>query len=523
MTEPTKSTESTQQVSQFDKDPVTPKEVFGYNMGAVPGAFFMGFMGQIQAFYYRWMGLEPFLIFVAQVIYALWNMFNDPIFGLLMNRTKTKQGRYIPWIKWCAPLFTAAFIVVFLPPGNWRRAIDPTYQIPLFFWYLITQIVFDTFYTIVYIAHVALLPQMTMQSTERTKISVIYGLLSLIGGLGSGLLPVAFLTNPNDDLIFWFQVFVVIFGLAALVPWYFVVRWVHERQEYLPDENIPLKTAFSFVFKNPSGRIYVIYDGVSVGILNLLLSGITFMLAYLLGLNDEAKAPGYENWGIMDGIVPLVFLAIGAVAGVIIQLQIPKKYDIKTAIQVGLIAQAIGFTVAFFGALPAQGAPEDLYRPPSNIYLLGIGLAIAFFGVVTDFIYHNPMRGDTIDFDEATTGERHEAIYAGIGCIFSKPMISVALITLTSVMGLFGLLPANPDDPSDATLVARAGYPNAILGVAIATLLVPGILAAIGAVAWHWYPLDRKALVELHKTLDVIHEKKRAERLGADGRSKFLK
>ena len=32
-------TENTEKISQFDKDPVTPKEVFGYNMGAVPGAF----------------------------------------------------------------------------------------------------------------------------------------------------------------------------------------------------------------------------------------------------------------------------------------------------------------------------------------------------------------------------------------------------------------------------------------------------------------------------------------------------
>ena len=216
-------TETERKVSQFESDPVTPKEIIGYNMGSVPGAFFGGFMGQIQAFYYRWMGLDWGLIVIAQIVYALWNVLNDPIFGLLMNRTKTKSGRYIPWIKWCAPLFTVGFIFVFFPPQEWRFVTSGAeFMIPLFIWYLLTQILYDTFFTIVYLAHVSLLPQMTMAATERTKISVIYGLLTIVGGVAAGGLPLIFLTVQTPDSIAAFQVFVVVFGFAALLPWYFV-------------------------------------------------------------------------------------------------------------------------------------------------------------------------------------------------------------------------------------------------------------------------------------------------------------
>lgn len=516
-------TETERKVSQFESDPVTPKEIIGYNMGSVPGAFFGGFMGQIQAFYYRWMGLDWGLIVIAQIVYALWNVLNDPIFGLLMNRTKTKSGRYIPWIKWCAPLFTVGFIIVFFPPQTWRFASGGAeFQIPLFTWYLITQIVYDTFFTIVYLAHVSLLPQMTMAATERTKISVIYGLLTIVGGVAAGALPLIFLTSPTAETIQAFQIFVVVFGIAALAPWYFVVKWVKERQEFIPQEDVPLKEAFQFVFRNPSGRIYIIYDGITVGILNIVLTGITFLFAYLLGLNDELKAPGFETWDFMDALPVIIALVIGGAAGAVVQLNIPKKRDIKTAIMVGLISQSIGFFIAFLGALPAPGAPSDLYQPPGNIPLLAVGMGIAIFGLASDLIYHNPMRADTIDYDEATTGERHESIYAGIGCIFSKPMISVALAIVPAIMGLFGLLPADETDPIGSTLVARQGWPAGITGVAIAVLLVPAILAAIGAIAWKWYPLDRKALEVLHKQLEDVHARKRDERLTADGRSKFV-
>jgi GPH family glycoside/pentoside/hexuronide:cation symporter len=524
-------TEIAQKVSQFDRDPITTKEYLGYNMGALPGAFFGSIMGQIQAFYYKWMGLGWDWIIWAQILFAVWNVLNDPLFGILQNRTKTKSGRYIPWIKWFAPFFSVAFILVFFPPATWKGGA-PEVQLPLFIWYLATQALYDTFFTIIYLAHTALLPQMTFAAVERTKVAILYAILSLIGGLAAGALPLMFLTNPDDGKIALFQVIVIIFSGVALIPWILVVKWVKERPEFLPPGNdVSLLDSFKIVFRNPSGRIYIIYDGISVGILNILLTGLTFMFEWLFGLIVIPSVRGTRvnpNWDIMNALPAILLLVVGAVVGVIVQLQIPKKKDIKTAIQVGLIFQAIGFFIAFLGALPNPNTPWRYYSDPYNIWLFGAGLGIGFFGLVTDFIYHNPMRGDTIDYDELKTGERHESIYAGIGCIFSKPMISVALAIVPAILTAFGLtnMP-DPDtgilDPSLPSLGVPSGdYNFAVIGVAVATLLVPSILAIIGAIAWHWYPLDRKALDTMHAELAKIHDHKRSERLTTDGKSKFV-
>ncbi len=510
-----------QKTSQFDRDPITLKEYFGYNMGALPGAFFGSIMGQIQAFYYKWMGLGWDWIIWAQVLFAVWNVLNDPLFGILQNRTKTKSGRYIPWIKWFAPFFSVAFILVFFPPATWKGGA-PEVQLPLFIWYLATQALYDTFFTIIYLAHTALLPQMTFAAVERTKVAVLYAILSLIGGLAAGALPLLFLTNPTPESIASFQVIVIIFSGVALIPWILVVKWVKERPEFLPPGNdVSLLESFKIVFRNPSGRIYIIYDGISVGILNILLTGLTFMFEWLFGLISRVPRVN-ANWGIMDAMPAILLLAVGAVVGVIVQLQIPKKKDIKTAIQIGLIFQAIGFFIAFIGALPNPSNPHGTFSDPSNIWLFGAGIGIGFFGLVTDFIYHNPMRGDTIDYDELKTGERHESIYAGIGCIFSKPMISVALAIVPAILTAFGLLNTGGDPSLPSLGVPSGDYNMAVIGVAVATLLVPSILATLGAIAWRWYPLDRKALDAMHVELAKIHEQKRSERLTGDGKSKFV-
>src|SRR5271157_588407 len=511
--------------TEFEHDPVTAKQYFGYNLGALPGSFFGSFMGQVQAFYFKWLGLGWGWIVLAQILFAIWNTTNDPLFGLLQNRTRTKNGRYIPWIKWSAPFFSVAFIIVFFPPDTWSSYVSgAAYQFPLFIWYLGSQCLYDTFFTIIYIAHVSLLPQMTFAMTERTKISVLYAILSLIGGLASGVLPLIFLTNPTNDSIFSFKIMVVIFAVLAYIPWILLVRWVKERQEFLiPKENEEsMATMIKYVFKNPSGRIYILYDGISVGIMNILLTALTFMFEWLLGL--VSGYPKWDNnWGIINIIPEILMIVIGAVAGAIVQLQIPKKYDIKTAIEVGLIFQAIGFFIAFLGAMPNPNAPHGIYSLPNNIFLMGIGLGIGFFGLVTDIIYHNPMRGDTIDYDESTTGERHESIYAGIGCIFSKPMISVALAIVPTIISLYGLVSANPSDPTSTRLWVPSGdYGSAVMGVAVAALLIPSILAMIGAIIWRFYPLTRNKLVEMHSVLEKMHAQKRAERLNADGQSIYI-
>ncbi|MHA1791493.1 MAG: MFS transporter, partial [Promethearchaeota archaeon] len=230
----------------------------------------------------------------------------------------------------------------------------------------------------------------------------------------------------------------------------------------------------------------------------------------------------HPDWGFMNILPYVLILVIGGAAGAIVQIQIPKKRDIKTAIMVGLIFQAIGFFIAFLGVLSSQNAPASEYSLP-NMLLISIGLGIALFGLTTDFIYHNPMRADTIDYDEVLTGERSEAVYAGVGCILSKPMISVALALVPIIISLYGLVPADPNDPVGSTLIVIKTFPEVILGVGIVAFLIPSIFAAIGALAWHWYPLNREKLDEIHEILQELHEKKRMERLDSKGKSKFVK
>ena len=62
-------------------------------------------------FYHVYLALDPFYIGITAVIYAVWNALNDPIFGYISDRTRTKLGRRIPFMRFTAPFLAITFII----------------------------------------------------------------------------------------------------------------------------------------------------------------------------------------------------------------------------------------------------------------------------------------------------------------------------------------------------------------------------------------------------------------------------
>lgn len=476
------------------------KEKLAYAFATMPGTFYGSVMGLIQSFYYAWMGLQNIWIVIAQIVYAIWNVVNDPLFGNMINNTKfynKRRGeyqRYIPYIKYGAPLFSLAFALVFFPPDILRGNTTLTIQVWLFVWYLVTQIAYDTLFTIVLCAYVALLPQMTLDQQEREKIQILCTLFTLPGVFIGFLLPLVFLANPTRESITIFQFLVIGIAIFGLIPYILLSYMIREHSEHIPEEPTPLIKGLKLAFKNKSYVIYLIYDGVSVYIINASMATLPFFLTWVLSPMMNSGLEMLIFW-----IPPIVCLLIGA----IIQLRIADKYSIKKALSFyqGIIAfgYLLTFALAFTGIW----------------YLVCVGFSIVFLAFPGDFILHNPMRADTIDYDFwKISGERREGLYAGIGPLISKPMISVALATPTSLMTIFGLIYVG------GKLQPTLGEFNAFLSVNIAMGLIPGLVALLGFIIWIiFYPLTGEVIDEMKSALVKIHEDRRKRYLKELGES----
>lgn len=479
---------------KYDNSEIVPfKEKLSYSFANMPGTFYGGVMGVIQSFYFAWMGLLTIWITIAQIIYAVWNMINDPIFGNKIGNTRfynKKRGevqRYIPYIKFGAPLFSLCFALVFFPPDAWRgQTSDFSIQIWLFTWYLVTQLAYDTLFTLVLIAHVALLPQMTLNQKEREKIQLLSTAVSLPAMIIGFIIPVIYLANPTTGSIAQFQLLVVIIAIFGIFPYLLLSRYVREHSEHIPEEKSPLLKSIKLAFKNPSFRVYLIYDGISVFFLNTIMVSLPFYITWVLEL--------------MDGINVLLFW-IGPIICLIISipiiLKISSKFSTKASITYYLGVIMIGSFFSFFAGLSG------------NWILVSVGFSIFMSGFAGDFIQHNPMRADTIDYDYwKISGERREGLYAGVGPLLSKPMISVALLITPALMTAFGLIYVDAVGGLEAT----KGITLASLSVNISMTLLPGVACLIGLIVWvKFYPLTGEVVKEMKIELRNMHKWKRRD------------
>ena len=61
------------------------------------------------------LGLDVRLNMIVWIIFGIWNAINDPIYGFIADRTKSKLGRRIPWIRYGAPLMAIVYALMWLP------------------------------------------------------------------------------------------------------------------------------------------------------------------------------------------------------------------------------------------------------------------------------------------------------------------------------------------------------------------------------------------------------------------------
>ena len=477
-----------------DRSEIVPlKEKLAYSFAQMPGTFYGGVMGVIQSFYFAWMGLLNVWIFIAQIIYATWNVINDPIFGNAIGNTRyynKKRGevqRYIPYIKFGAPIFSLCFALVFFPPDAWRgQTSNLTIQIWLFIWYLVSQLAYDTLFTLVLCAHVALLPQMTLNQREREKIQLMSTAFMLPAIIFGFIVPVIYLANPSIATIAQFQLLVVFIAIFGIFPYLILSKYVREHSEYIPENKTPLLKSIKLAFKNPSFRVYVIYDGVSVLLLNLVMVSLPFYLTWVLGPMN-----GFNM--LLFWIGPIISLLIS----IPIVLRIATNLSTKASITYYLGVLTVGSFFSFFAGISG------------NWILVSIGFSIFMLGFTGDFIQHNPMRADTIDYDYwKVSGERREGLYAGIGSLLSKPMISVALAVPPALMTAFGLIYVD----AEGGLAATQGMALASLGVNLSMTLIPGIVCLIGLMVWvKFYPLTGKIVEEMKKEVRIMHDRKRKD------------
>lgn len=431
-----------------------------YSAGGIGSSLLISVFASFLVFFYvDHMKMPSDWIGIAMLFYGVWNAINDPLFGHISDKTRTKHGRRKPYILWGTVPLVAVFALVWTPPFD--LITNVTWRIVYFFMIIA---IFDTLYTVVILNWSALFPEMFKTQKERTNISIIRLVFSIIGNiLGVALPPILY------TAIGW-QAMGIIFAAVGLISLALSYIGSKEDPTYSEGESLPLGKALVETFKSRSFVIYVIAAFFLQFTFVLIQGGIPFYCKYVLQIPE-----GFQ----VSLVLGTIF--ISAMVFALMWRRLINQYGSKKIfmIAVGIFTLALipyWFVGNLFGGILAG-------------VFLGVGLSALM-------ILLEVMISDVIDEDELTTGARREGMYYGINGFVVRLAVAINSLLLGFILKLSGY---------SADYAVGAQPASAVLGIKSLVTIVPFIACVIVFLVISRYPLYGERLEALKEHMRLKH------------------
>lgn len=373
----------------------------------------VGFTVGDYAFNLYWQSVSLFLLFfytdmvglsaaVAGLIYMIASIFDaaiDPVMGAIADRTRSRWGRYRPYILFGGPFVGLAFMLLYYAP--------PLTGTALAIWLLAAHIVFRIAYTAASIPYTAMSARITQSSSERGTVAGARIIFATLAGLTIAILTPRLVQGLNSGGQGWLWAAAIFAGIATCVfPLVFLTT--SEPPETGLDR-MPTSIAGYWKALKDNRALWVMLAGICTGVICSTALGKSVL--YYFKYELHAEAAGASALGIVAAsglvIVP-AWIWITRLTG--------KRTAWLIAVAWGLVGLA-GFTLAEVRSVAVATAFFVW------MHVTSLGLALGFWSLLPD----------TVEYGEWRSGVRTESFIFGLGAFFLKAALGLGA-------GLFGWL-----------------------------------------------------------------------------------
>jgi GPH family glycoside/pentoside/hexuronide:cation symporter len=355
---------------------------------------------------------------VITIAGRLADAFYDPFIGQASDRSKNRQGRRIPFMKWSILPAVVFCILVFRPPTDGVSTYNAI-------WLTFTLILFFISATTYIIPYNALMPEMAHTTADKVRFSTfqqvgfVLGMIiaSSTANIANGVQYLA----PSFTRMEAFQVAIwslsALGGLFMLIP----VLTIDEKRYCKADpSSLPLLPAIRQTLKNKNFLYYVAADFSYFMALYIILSGLQYFVTVLCGLPESI---GVILVGTMVGLSLLFYPLINFLA---------KRIGKKPVVIAAFLLLAVAFTsIYFLGKFPIP--------PKAQMFLL---VALAAFPLAALGILPPAILAEIAHEDAELTGENKEGLFFAVK-YFSVKLGQTFGIGLFATLTLYGKDPGN--------------------------------------------------------------------------------
>jgi GPH family glycoside/pentoside/hexuronide:cation symporter len=387
---------TTSAVPQSAEPKLTVRRYLGYGLGDFAFNFYwLPLQVFLLNYYTDVLGLTSGVAGTIIMVCLAWDGIIDPIIGIVANRTRSRFGRYRPYMLFGAVPLAASFTLMFAPV--------PFRDTSLIVYAFATQLLFRTMYAAVNIPYGAMMASMTRSSMERNWLAGVRMLFAFTGSAIVGYFTprlIAWFGVENPDTAYVMATAVL--STCAIVVILASFALTEERIESQVEEaNPPARAMLAMIMSN------VPFLQIMAGIALFSFANIAFnaSLPYFI---QYYMHEGKEVTGNVAGMVPFIQMLS------IVPWTIASRYIGKRcAWMMGLAIGAAALIALYSIDSPSMAAVYWLV----GAYAAGTAsIAVNFWSIVPD----------TVEYGEWRSGVRAEGFIFGFVTLVQKVALGIS-------------------------------------------------------------------------------------------------
>jgi GPH family glycoside/pentoside/hexuronide:cation symporter len=468
------------------------KEKIAYGFGDAASSMFWKIFGMYALFFYTDVfGITAKAAALMFLIARLWDSLFDVFVGVVADRTKTRWGKYRPYLLWFAVPFAVMGAITFYAPdfANTGKLV----------YAYVTYSLMMIVYSMINVPYASLLGAMSADPKERNSLSSYRMSFAFIGSFVTFMLlqpMIDFFAEKIDPVEFaaktegtvstvpaaW-AMGVGVIGLICVVLFLLCFFWTKERVKQIDEEeNVSVKRDLKYLFKNSTWWILV-GTGLAALFFNALRDSVAiYYFRDYVQVHYRMAGTGWD--------MTTVYFLIGQAANLIGVMAAPvlsMRFGKKRTYMIAILAAGV-LSVLFY------------FVPKEVAFILAMQFLISVFaGYVLPLLWS--MFSDIVDDQELKTGRRMT------GLIFSSSSMSQKLgWALGASLGgwILAWFGYNEEVVKQGLEVAQ----SVITGERLMLTVFPAICCGLAFLGMMFYPLTDKRVKENAEEL----EKRRAEK-----------
>jgi glycoside/pentoside/hexuronide:cation symporter, GPH family len=336
-------------------------------------------------YYVDSLGMSTLQFSLMLFIYTFIDAIDNPVYGFLSDRTRTRWGRRRPWLVIGTPLLVLGFIAFYSPPA---LTAGNSLVVYCMLFYMLT----GTLDSVINANYAALFPELFRSDTSRANVNALRQAFQLVAMI------ISIALTPMVTKAIGYSLTSILYGILGGVVILYMTFTSRETKILENEEKPQLWDSIKSLMLNPKFWVAGFANAFYSAAMSLVLASMPFFVKYALKLTEN------QTTYLLAGVL---IIAIGCVA---IWARWVKKYTLMPVWRASLIVLAVAFIPLYFANSLISGVICSA--------LVGFGFA----GVITTM---DLIGAKIMDEDTAKHNVRREGI------------ISNALGFMNRLSGLF--------------------------------------------------------------------------------------